>query len=96
MPTSDIVTSDVAILSRVLEPRKPTFPIQAARAILALDFSESDKDWMRQLSAKAKLGTLTPEEQIAVDNYERVGHLINIMQSKARCSLKRRESGKPH
>ncbi len=96
MKTYETSTSDVAILGRVIQPDKPTFSVQAARAILALDFNESDKERMHQLSAKARQGTLTPDEQIAVDNYERVGHLINIMQSKARCSLKRRGNGKPH
>jgi hypothetical protein len=83
-------TSEVAILTRVLEPDKPSLSPQAARDILALDFGPADKDRMRQLSAKARDGTLTPDEQAAIDNYERVGHLLNIMQSKARRSLKAR------
>ncbi len=62
-----------------------------ARAILALDFIQADKDRMRQLSAKAREGTLTPDEQAESNSYERVGHLLNLMQSKARCSL---ESGR--
>ncbi len=85
-------TSEVAILSRVLEPDKPSLSPQAARDILALDFGPADKDRMRQLSAKARDGTLTPDEQAAIDNYERVGHLLNIMQSKARRSLKARRA----
>ena len=43
---------------------------------------------MRQLAAKAREGTLSSREQIEIDNYERVGHFLNLMQSKARCSLK--------
>jgi len=90
MKLSQVYTSEVAILSRVLEPEKPTLSAAAARAILALDFPQADKEHLRYLSAKAREGTLTPEEQVAVDNYERVGHLLNIMQSKARRSLKGR------
>jgi hypothetical protein len=60
----------------------------AARALLALDFNRADKDRMRQLSAKAREGTLSPEEQVEINNYERVGHILNLIQSKARCSLK--------
>ncbi len=90
MPLSVATTSEAAILSRILEPDQPTFSVQAARDILALDFSPADKERMRQLSAKARAGTLTPDEQGAIDNYERVGHLLNILQSKARLSLKRR------
>ena len=43
---------------------------------------------MRQLSAKARAGTLTAEEDAEAGKYELVGHLLNIMQSKARRSLK--------
>ena len=50
---------------------------------------------MRQLSAKARAGTLTAEEDVEAGKYELVGHLLNIMQSKARRSLKnRRVDGK--
>ena len=82
--------NDVAILGRVLEPDKANLSPAAARAILALGFSEADKARMRQLSAKAREGTLSPEEQADIDSYERVGHLLNIMKSKARRSLRRR------
>ena len=33
-------------------------------------------------------GQWTPDEQAAVNNYERIGHFLNILQSKARRSLK--------
>ena len=45
---------------------------------------------MHELSAKAQEGTLSGREQAQLDNFERVGHLINLMQSKARRSLKAR------
>ncbi|HJT76515.1 MAG TPA: hypothetical protein VJ739_04870 [Gemmataceae bacterium] len=90
MHQSPSSTSELAILSRVLEPEKPTFSPAAARQILALDFSPDDKERMQELAAKARAGTLTPAEEIAISNYERIGHLLNILQSKARRSLKRR------
>ena len=83
--------SEAAILDRVLEPDKPTFSPDSILDILALDFSEADKDRMRQLSAKANEGTLSTDEQVAMNNYERIGHLINILQSKAQRSLKARD-----
>jgi hypothetical protein len=90
MHTTHTGTSEVAIFSRILEPDQATLPAAAARAILALDFSQADKDRMRELSAKAREGTLTPAEQSEINNYERVGHLLGILQSKARRSLKGR------
>jgi hypothetical protein len=89
-------TSEVSILNRILRPDVPTFSPEAARDILALDFDQADKDRMRELSAKARAGSLTAEEDAEAGKYELVGHLLNVMQSKARRSLKRHgvEGGK--
>jgi hypothetical protein len=85
-------TSEVAIFGRVLEPDEATLDAAAARAILNLDFKQADKDRMRQLLAKAKAGTLTAGEETEIDNYERVGHMLSLMKSKARLSLKTRQA----
>lgn len=82
--------SEISILNRILRPEAPTFSSQGARDILALDFDEADKQRMRDLSARARSGTLTPEEQEEAGRYELLGHLLNIMQSKARRSLQGR------
>jgi hypothetical protein len=81
-------TSEVAIFGRVLEPEEATLDVAAAKAILNLDFQQADKDRMRGLLAKAKKGTLTADEQVEIDNDERVGHMLSLMKSKARRSLK--------
>ncbi len=89
MPATHTDTSEVSILNRILRPGAPTFSPEAARDILALDFDQADKERMRELSAKARAGTLTAEEDAEAGKYELVGHLLNIMQSKARwCPLK--------
>jgi hypothetical protein len=88
MQISTTSQGEVAILNRILRPDVPTFSPEAARDILALDFDPADKDRMRQLSAKARAGTLTAEEDAEAGQYELIGHLLNIMQSKARRSLK--------
>jgi hypothetical protein len=81
--------NEVSILNRILRPEVPTFSPEGARDILSLDFDQTDKDRMQQLSAKARAGTLTTEEDAEAGKYELLGHLLNIMQSKARKSLKR-------
>jgi hypothetical protein len=86
-------TSEGAIFSRVLEPNQATLSAAAARAILALGFPPADQRRMRQLSAKAQEGTLSPAEQDEIDNYERVGHILALWKSKARRSLKSRRGG---
>ncbi len=80
--------SEVSILKRILRPNAPTFSPESARDILTLDFDQVDKDRMRQLSAKARAGTLTSTEDAEAGKYELIGHLLNIMQSRARQSLK--------
>lgn len=44
---------------------------------------------MRALAAKAREGLLTPEEEIEIDSFERVGHLLSTLKSKARKVLKK-------
>ncbi len=43
---------------------------------------------MRVLLAKAKKGTLAAEMQVEIDSYERDGHMLSLMKSKARRLLK--------
>ncbi len=81
-------SNEVSILNRILGPDAPTFSPEGAKDILALDFDPTDKDRMRELSAKARAGTLTVEENAEAGRYELIGHLVSIMQSKARRSLK--------
>ena len=90
MRTGHAFKSEVSILNRILRPNAPTFSPEAAQDILTLDFDPADKDRMHQLSAKARAGTLTAEEDAEAGQYELVGHLLNIMQSKARRSLQDR------
>jgi hypothetical protein len=88
MQTAHVSTSEVAIFSRVLEPEEATLSVAAAEAILGFGFKQRDKDRMAELSAKVKVGTLSPEEQEEINNYEKVGHVLSLMKSKARRSLK--------
>jgi hypothetical protein len=87
-------TSEGAIFSRVLEPDRATLPVAAARAILALGFCQFDQDRLRLLSAKAQEGTLSSDDQAAINNYERVGHILSLMKLKARRSLKGRATNR--
>ena len=87
--TTNSTTCDVAILSRLIRPEREDLPPAAAEAILRIDFEPSDRERMRELAQKARAGTLTPAEQSEINDYERVGHLLDLMHSKARRSLKK-------
>lgn len=85
--------SGTAILARVIAPEKPTFSNDAAQQILSFDFTESDRKRMNDLAAKARAGTLSEQENQDLDNFLLVGHMLDLMHSKARMSLRSRTVG---
>jgi hypothetical protein len=78
---------EAEILTRVISPGDPTLGREAAGAILALGFQPSDRDRMEALAAKAREGTLSAEERAEAESYERIGHFVSLLKSKARRSL---------
>jgi hypothetical protein len=85
--TATGTTSEMAILRRVVDTEQPLLPAEAARAILRLRFSASDRTRMNRLAAKNREGKLKPDEEVELNNYIRVGQTLGILQSKARRSL---------
>ncbi len=63
----------------------------AARALLNFGFAEVDHARIENLSAKARAGELTPEEQAELDTFERVGCVLDIIHSKARQALRKQQ-----
>ena len=92
MHLSEVQTSEFAILSTVVKREKPFLSRATAKAILSIEFDDADKERMHQVSAKAQEGNLSRREQAELNNFERVGHLIGLLQSKARRSLKARHA----
>ena len=78
---------EAEILTRVIAPDDPRLEKKAAEAILALGFKAADWRRMDELAAKARLGTLTDDERAEADSYERVGHFVSLLKSKARRAL---------
>jgi hypothetical protein len=80
---------DAAIWERVIQFEGNLSPA-AARALLKVRFSTADQERMHALSARARAGALTPEEEVEIDTYEQLGSLLDILHSKARRVLKKR------
>ena len=80
------------ILERLIDPYTPGLSQQAASELLELSFPPDDVRRMNELAEKARQGTLSPEESQEIEEYERVGHLLGILQSKARLSLTSRNA----
>jgi hypothetical protein len=93
MQASQTTSIESDIWGRLLGPANSTLTPEAARAILAIDFPQSDKDRMDELAAKARKGTLTPREKEEIDTYGRIGCFLSMMQSKARLSLRSAAKG---
>jgi hypothetical protein len=89
---SVMTTNEADILSRVIAPGEPNLPFETAKIILTFDFGKDDRERMNQLAEKARDGTLTTEGQAEIDCYERVGHFLSLLRSKARTSLKQADT----
>lgn len=83
--------ADAGIWERVIHFEKEPSRA-AAQALLKLQFSESDRQQMHELAAKARAEALTPEEQRLIETYEQLGCLLDIVHSKSRRVLSRRRS----
>lgn len=80
--------TEAAILSRLLEPERSNLQPEAAKYLLSIDFSPSDLNRMDELAQQAQAGALSDKETVELESYRHVGHLLALMQSKARISLK--------
>ena len=86
---SAIVESrEVAIWRRVIRPETVGWTRDGAEAILQLDFQQDDQARMVELMERAKNGDLSAEEAEELENYRHVGTTLELMQSRARLSLK--------
>src|SRR2546423_5321977 len=74
-------TTEAEVWMRILHPDQELSP-RVARAILGFSLSKNDISRMHDLSARARAGTLTPEEDAEMDNFERVGSMLSILKWK--------------
>ena len=86
--SATIESGEVAIWRRVIRPETAGWSRAGAEAILQLDFQEEDDARMHELLERAKEGDLSPEEAAELENYRHVGTTLELMQSRARLSLK--------
>ena len=65
---------------------------EVATSLLDIRFSTRDVKRMHELLDKGNQGTITTEEQDEANSYERIGHLVAMLQSLARRTLKNSNS----
>jgi hypothetical protein len=81
-------TSEIAIFARLIKMDDGDLSRELARYILTLGFGEEDQARMHELAEKNQEGALAPEEQEELQNYIKAGHLLALLHSKARRSLR--------
>jgi hypothetical protein len=81
-------TSDIAIFGRLIQAKKSNLSRQLARFILSLGFDEADQARIEDLALRNQEGTLSEGEKEELFGYVKAGHLLALLHSKARKSLK--------
>jgi hypothetical protein len=61
---------------------------ELARYILTLGFDEEDQTRMSELAEKNQQGSLSSEDREELQHYVKAGHLLALLHSEARKSLK--------
>jgi hypothetical protein len=80
------------ILNEVVAPDEADLSPEAARSLLALRFSSRARRQMRRLLDRNNKGTITADEEVLLDRYRRVGLFLDLLQAKARLSLRKAAS----
>jgi hypothetical protein len=84
---SQASNTGIASWERMIQFKGELSP-SAARSLLKFGFSGRDYEKMKRLSAKARAGALSPQEQVDIDTFERLGCVLDILHSHARRALK--------
>jgi len=84
--SSAITESD--ILADVIAPDQGDLSAEVAQSVLGWRFTSRASARMNRLAERNRKGTISGAERQELEKYLRVGNLINILQAKARLSLK--------
>lgn len=90
MSQSTLTDSD--ILAEVIAADVGDLSPDVARSLLRWRFTDRAVARMSELADRNNQGTITPPERDDLEKYLRVGSLLNIVQAKARLSLKSLDS----
>jgi hypothetical protein len=80
--------NEVTILARVLGNGQKGLSTHWARQLLALGFTEQEKERINALAERNRDGALSEREREELFGYSKAGCLLGILQSKARRALK--------
>jgi hypothetical protein len=88
MSTTSAIT-EADILEEIIVPSAADLPAESARSLLRLKFSGAATRKIRKLLRQNNRGDITAEERLLLEKYLRVGRMLDLIQAKARLSLKK-------
>jgi hypothetical protein len=90
--TKSSSNSDIAMFGRMIQAENGDLDPQLACYVLTLRFPVSDQQRMKDLASRNQDGLLSATESAELQSYVRSGHLLALLHSKARKSLKQRRA----
>jgi hypothetical protein len=87
-------TSEIAIFARLIRADDGDMAPELARYLLTLGFPDEDQSRMLELAERNQNEALTGEDREELDNYVKAGHLLALLHSKARKSLRREKASR--
>jgi hypothetical protein len=89
-----LANTDNLILSRLVSPASDDLTRNAAEGLLSIHFNSQDVDRMNELAELARNRPLSADEQAEMESYNRVGHFLALLHSKARLALTQATGGR--
>jgi hypothetical protein len=80
--------SEIAIFARLIKASNGDLSHDLGRYILTLGFDDRDRARMSDLADRNQEGALTSDEQRELQHFVKAGHMLALLHSKARRSLK--------
>ncbi|HQX50765.1 MAG TPA: hypothetical protein PLY87_19505 [Planctomycetaceae bacterium] len=85
--TQTTLNTQATIFSRALGASSPPLTEDLARYLLSIQLDPSDEQRANALADKARQGSLSTQEQAEIDEYRRVGRLIETLKLRAHQKL---------
>jgi hypothetical protein len=85
MATAPTLT-EADILEEIVSPNEAGLPVDVARTFLDMKFGEETMKRIRKLLQKNNQGKISSRERATLENYLRVGKLVDLLQAKAKLS----------
>lgn len=77
------INTSAAILVRAFSTGRKEMSPELAAYLLTVKLDPADAERANQLAQKARTGTLTPNEECEIDEYRRVGRVIETLKLRA-------------